>query len=174
MTKNTVIHCLMRNSGPEFLGGIAYFGLCCFSVPYILPVRRSTFHFLPQLSNNMFVPFISKRSENKLYRRKGGGGKGGGSSSGGAKSSGSSSGSSGSKSSGAGTARSSSISSGGTTKAATSYGSGGGKAVAIPSGQLFAGRSSGGGTRSEVVGTRFVDSSRHFALMLIFVFQAVR
>lgn len=40
---------------------------------------------------------------------------------------------------------------------ATSYGSGGGKPLIIPSGQLFAGRSAGGASRSQVYGTRFVD-----------------
>ncbi|KAF8912054.1 hypothetical protein CPB84DRAFT_1761155 [Gymnopilus junonius] len=108
----------------------------------------------------MFVPFISKRSEQKLYRRKGGGGggKGGGSSGGGSSSGGKSSGSSGStgKSSGSGSSgvsKSSPISSAGTTKSATTYGSGGGKTVTIPSGQIFAGRQSGGGTRPQVFGT---------------------
>ncbi|KDR73593.1 hypothetical protein GALMADRAFT_280747 [Galerina marginata CBS 339.88] len=94
----------------------------------------------------MFVPFISKRSDPKLYRRKGGGGKGGGSSGGGK------GGSSGGTGGGSGTARSSPISSSGSSKSATSYGSGGGKATTIPSGQLFAGRESGGGTRSQVFG----------------------
>lgn len=41
---------------------------------------------------------------------------------------------------------------------ATSYGSGGGKAVAIPSGQLFAGRQAGGGTRDQVTGTSVYGS----------------
>ncbi|KAG6865502.1 hypothetical protein C0991_002101, partial [Blastosporella zonata] len=93
----------------------------------------------------MFIPFISTRTgknAKKLYRRKGGG-KGG--SSGGAK--GSSSG--GGKSAGTST----SITSGGTTKSATSFGAGGGKSITISAGQLFAGRTSGGGTRAEVFGT---------------------
>ncbi|KIM48790.1 hypothetical protein M413DRAFT_86133 [Hebeloma cylindrosporum] len=101
----------------------------------------------------MFVPFFSKRS---LARRKGGGGggRGGGGSSGGG---GGGKGSGGSGSGGGGAAgRSSPISSSGSSKSATSYGSGGGKASTIPSGQLFAGRTSGGGTRSEVYGNRFV------------------
>ncbi|KAF9484644.1 hypothetical protein BDN70DRAFT_989357 [Pholiota conissans] len=100
----------------------------------------------------MFVPFFTKRSEDNkpLYRRKGGGGKGGGSS-GGAKSSGGGGG-------GGGSARSSSISSGGGSKSATSYGGGGGRAITIPSGQPFAGRSAGGGTRSQVAGTQTYGS----------------
>ncbi|TFK39216.1 hypothetical protein BDQ12DRAFT_650289 [Crucibulum laeve] len=95
----------------------------------------------------MYFPFISERStKRQLYRRKGGGGKGGGSSGGGK-----SSGSSGTS----GTAgRSSSVSSGGTSRSATSYGAGGGKQVAIPAGQPFAGRLSGGGTRDQVYGNQ--------------------
>jgi hypothetical protein len=42
-------------------------------------------------------------------------------------------------------------------KVATSYGSGGGKPITIPRGQLFAGRTAGGGTRSEVYGNRYGD-----------------
>ncbi|EIW78171.1 hypothetical protein CONPUDRAFT_107924 [Coniophora puteana RWD-64-598 SS2] len=38
------------------------------------------------------------------------------------------------------------------------YGNGGGKAVSIPSGQMFSGRSAGGGTRAQVVGTRSYGS----------------
>ncbi|KAH8110027.1 hypothetical protein DFH11DRAFT_1805979 [Phellopilus nigrolimitatus] len=103
----------------------------------------------------------------KLYRRKGGGGggghgggEGGGghSDEGGEGSSGGSSGSGGA-SSGARTPVSigSGSSSGGKTSA-ISYGSGGGKAAKIPSGQLFAGRSQGGGTRGEVFGSRTYGS----------------
>jgi hypothetical protein len=111
----------------------------------------------------MFVPFFTKRSaDKKLFRRKGGGGKGGGSSGGGKSSEGGGGGSSSGGSSG--TARSSSISSAGTSKAATSYGGGGGRAITIPSGQLFAGRSAGGGTRSEVTGTQYVIQRRSLKL----------
>ena len=39
---------------------------------------------------------------------------------------------------------------------ATAYGSGGGKAITIPSGSLFAGRTAGGGERSQVFGSRWV------------------
>ncbi|KAF9461734.1 hypothetical protein BDZ94DRAFT_1263216 [Collybia nuda] len=97
----------------------------------------------------MFVPFISKPSKarlRKLYRRKGGGGgKGGGSSS-----------SSGGVSAGGGggTARSSPITSGGTTRSASTSGAGGGTPAAIPAGQPFAGRISGGGTRGQVYGNQ--------------------
>ncbi|KAK0194760.1 hypothetical protein F5146DRAFT_1022581 [Armillaria mellea] len=89
----------------------------------------------------MYVPFISQRS-----------GKGGSS---GGKSS-SSSGSSGSSSSGSTCTQS--ISSSGSSKQATLYGKGGDELIphitTIPSGQLFAGRSQGGGTRDQVMGTR--------------------
>ncbi|KAK0475410.1 hypothetical protein IW261DRAFT_1422244 [Armillaria novae-zelandiae] len=96
----------------------------------------------------MYVPFISQRAR-KVFRRKGGG-KGG--SSGGGKSSGSS----GSTSSGS--TRSQSVSSSGSSKQATSYGNGGGLVSTIPSGQLFAGRQQGGGTRDQVMGTRTYGS----------------
>lgn len=96
----------------------------------------------------MYVPFFSEPSKDRLrrlYRRKGGGGggKGGG---GGAKG-----GSAGGGSSGGG--RSSPINSGGSSRPATAYGPGGGRATTIPGGQFFAGRTSGGGTRSQVFGT---------------------
>lgn len=110
----------------------------------------------------MFVPFISKRSESTLFRRKGGGGGGKGGGGGGGKSSGSGSGGR-----GGGTARSSPISSGGSSKSATSYGNGGGRSSSIPSGQLFAGREAGGGTRNEVVGTRYVYFCFYFSPALI-------
>ncbi|KAF8197478.1 hypothetical protein BJ912DRAFT_1055883 [Pholiota molesta] len=99
----------------------------------------------------MFVPFFTKRSatiscseekevgQGRWVKWRGKSSEGGGGSSSGGSS---------------GTARSSSISSAGTSKAATSYGGGGGRAITIPSGQLFAGRSAGGGTRSEVTGTQ--------------------
>ncbi|KAH9483897.1 hypothetical protein JR316_0003375 [Psilocybe cubensis] len=93
----------------------------------------------------MLVPFLSKRSDQQLHRRKGGG-KSGGSGGGGR---------SGGSGSGRGSSRSSPINVGsGTTKPATSYGFGGGKATTIPSGQLFAGRSAGGGNRDQVFGNR--------------------
>ncbi|KAG5652591.1 hypothetical protein H0H81_004422 [Sphagnurus paluster] len=106
----------------------------------------------------MFVPFISVPSNErlkKLYRRKGGGGggRGGGGGGGGGGKSGST-GSSGISGSSAGGGRSTPISSGGTSRSATPYGAGGGKAAPIPAGQPFAGRESGGGTRSQVYGTQ--------------------
>ncbi|KAK0467144.1 uncharacterized protein EV420DRAFT_1507461 [Desarmillaria tabescens] len=122
----------------------------------------------------MFVPFITAR----MQRRAGGGG-GGGSTGGGSKggsgstsksgsgtgsssSSGGSKGSSGGSSSGSNGGSSngkvSSVSAGGTSKAASSYSRGGGSISTIPSGQLFAGRSIGGGTRDQVFGTRTYGS----------------
>ncbi|KAK0462337.1 uncharacterized protein EV420DRAFT_1265734 [Desarmillaria tabescens] len=52
-----------------------------------------------------------------------------------------------------GSTRTQSISSSGSSKQATSYGRGGGAVSTIPSGQLFAGRTQGGGTRDQVMGT---------------------
>lgn len=49
---------------------------------------------------------------------------------------------------------SSSVTIAGSSRSATSYGSGGGKASTIPSGQIFAGRIEGGGTRDQVFGSR--------------------
>lgn len=89
----------------------------------------------------------------ELYPRKGA--KGGGSS--GGKGGGSSSGSKGGSSSGATKNVPVSGSTGGRS-VAQAYGSGGGKVSTIPSGQLFAGRSLGGGTRSQVFGTRTYGS----------------
>jgi hypothetical protein len=43
----------------------------------------------------------------------------------------------------------------GTTSIARSYGSGSTKVATIPSGQLYSGRLSGGGTRSSIFGSRF-------------------
>ncbi|KAI5119151.1 hypothetical protein M0805_005230 [Coniferiporia weirii] len=99
----------------------------------------------------MYIPFISSKRP-KLFRRKGGGGGGGHGGSGG----GTSGGSVGSTGSSGGTRSPVSIGSGSTTDgktSATSYGAGGGKVAAIPSGQLFAGRTQGGGTREQVFGT---------------------
>jgi len=75
---------------------------------------------------------------------------------------------SGSGGSASGAHRSSSISSSGSSKSATSYGGGGGKSMTIPSGQLFAGRTFGGGTRSEVYGNRFVVNRKCSSSLLIF------
>ncbi|KAG7442542.1 uncharacterized protein BT62DRAFT_982442 [Guyanagaster necrorhizus] len=98
----------------------------------------------------MYVPFISQPPR-KIYRRKGGGKN---SSSRGTRKTSTSS--SGSRSSGS--TRTQSISTSGTSKQATSYGKGGGAVSTIPSGQLFAGRTQGGGTRDQVVGTRTYGS----------------
>ncbi|KAJ4463581.1 hypothetical protein C8J55DRAFT_539019 [Lentinula edodes] len=94
----------------------------------------------------MRFPFITRRAEesqdsHRRYRRKGGGGKGSGK--------GASGGSTGSSSRGS----SSSVTIAGSSRSATSYGSGGGKASTIPSGQIFAGRTEGGGTRDQVFGS---------------------
>lgn len=114
----------------------------------------------------MFVPFITSRNSQPLYRRKGGGGKGGSKGGSSGSDSGGSSGSSGSKGGSSGTTSSAgkgsvnkpvSGSTGGTSRTSSAYGSGGGSPVTIPSGQLFAGRTSGGGTRSQVFGTRQVS-----------------
>ncbi|KAN0084069.1 hypothetical protein V8E55_007573 [Tylopilus felleus] len=127
----------------------------------------------------MFIPFLTSRSKsNRLDRRKGGGGggKGGDSSTGksGGSSTSSSKGGSGSTSSSGKTSggkSTSSSSTSGKTKtvplttstasgktSAVSYGSGGGRAIIIPAGHPFSGRSAGGGTRSQVFGTRTYGS----------------
>lgn len=112
----------------------------------------------------MFVPLVTPISQ-RLYRRKGGGGggKGGGGDGGGDDGGGSSSGSSGSGSTSgrsSGTPESvpltGSAATGGKTSA-VAYGSGGFPEQTIPQGQFFAGRSQGGGVRSEVFGTRYVQ-----------------
>ncbi|EGO04088.1 hypothetical protein SERLA73DRAFT_175836 [Serpula lacrymans var. lacrymans S7.3] len=116
----------------------------------------------------MYVPFITPKLQT-LARRKGGGGGGrggGGSSSSGGESGGTSSGSGSKGSSGGSTGgtagRTSSVPLSGSSasgkSSATSYGAGGGKSITIPSGQLFSGRTAGGGTRQQVVGTRTYGS----------------
>ena len=121
--------------------------------------------------STMFIPFVTSRPKSKrIERRKGGGGGGkssGSSSTGGSGSSTSSSKSgSGTTSSGSGTSTSGSgktttvplsTSTAGGKSSASAYGSGGGSTIVIPSGQLFAGRSAGGGSRSQVLGTRWVS-----------------
>ncbi|THU99592.1 hypothetical protein K435DRAFT_964395 [Dendrothele bispora CBS 962.96] len=110
----------------------------------------------------MFIPFISDHSSQILGKRKGGGG--GGRSGGGKSSSGgsgrSSSSSSSSRSSGGGRGSrsrpSSSTISGGRTS--RPYNNGGGKPTVVPAGQPFAGRSVGGGTRSQIYGSRTYGS----------------
>ncbi|KAF7425990.1 hypothetical protein PC9H_008352 [Pleurotus ostreatus] len=107
----------------------------------------------------MFVPFFTKRaSKRELERRKGGGGRGGGSSAGGSRGGSSSSSSGGSSRSsgsvgGGSSGRSSTVSTGSGTRGVSSAGNGGGRVASIPAGQPFAGRSVGGGTRQQVVGS---------------------
>ncbi|KAI0782049.1 hypothetical protein C8Q75DRAFT_728114 [Abortiporus biennis] len=106
----------------------------------------------------MYVPIASELGQ-RLYRRKGGG-KGGGGAKGGGGTSGSK-GSSGSSSSSGGVGSSVPVSGslgGSKSKTATAYGSGGGRTSQIPAGQLFAGRTQGGGTRTEVYGSRAYGS----------------
>ncbi|KAF9232574.1 hypothetical protein BU15DRAFT_67329 [Melanogaster broomeanus] len=98
----------------------------------------------------MFVPILTPKLQS-IERRKGGGG-GGKTSTGGSGTT-----SSGGKSTSSGgkvtsVPLSGSMSTGKST--ATAYGSGGGSPITIPSGQLFAGRTAGGGTRGQVFGTR--------------------
>jgi len=108
----------------------------------------------------MFIPVISVRADKKkkrLERRKGGGGGGRGGGGFGSSRGGGSKGSKGSSSGGGSGGRTSSVSIGGSTKSAGS-GQGGGKPITIPSGQLFAGRSAGGGTRGQVYGAQYYGS----------------
>ncbi|KAF6763879.1 hypothetical protein DFP72DRAFT_873661, partial [Ephemerocybe angulata] len=103
----------------------------------------------------VFVPLISSPSieRQKLWRRKGGGGggKGGGGGGGGGKSGGSGGSSGGGRSAGT-------ISSGGTSRGASTSGAGTRSVSNIPSGSLFAGRTVGGGTRTDVYGSRAYGS----------------
>ncbi|KAJ7761500.1 hypothetical protein DFH07DRAFT_815202 [Mycena maculata] len=94
----------------------------------------------------MFVPFLTRRLEKRRGKSGGDGGEGGGGK-GGTSEGGSDT-----------TSRTDPITTSGTSKSATSYGSGGGKPVTIPAGQLFAGRSAGGGIRAQVFGTRTFGS----------------
>ena len=107
----------------------------------------------------MYVPFATPLGQ-RLYPRKGGGGKG---SSG--KGSTSKSGTSSTKGSTKGSTSKPSSSKksplsitgstgGGKAKKASPFGRGGGKVSTIPSGQPFAGRTQGGGTRDQVFGSR--------------------
>lgn len=102
----------------------------------------------------MFIPLLESLSR-RLERRKGGGGsaKGG---SGSEKSGSSSEGSSGEDESGStcGGKEDPIPLSVGEKTSASAYGYGGGKSIIIPAGQLFAGRSAGGGTRDQIYGTR--------------------
>ncbi|GJJ08060.1 hypothetical protein Clacol_002267 [Clathrus columnatus] len=101
-------------------------------------------------------------SSQRLEKRKGGGGHGSSGKSSGSKSSGSSSGSKGSSSKGSSSGSSSSrplgpsvpIKSSGRTSNVQSYANGVPVASPIPAGQIFAGRLIGGGTRTNIFGTR--------------------
>ncbi|KAJ7583860.1 hypothetical protein C8J56DRAFT_748768, partial [Mycena floridula] len=102
----------------------------------------------------MFVPFLTKRVESKLSRRKGGGGGGGG----GGHGSSAAHAEGGESSSGPGAGRGSSIGTSAGGKSATPFSNGGGKVTTIPSGSLFAGREAGGGTRAQVYGNSMYGS----------------
>ncbi|THH17097.1 hypothetical protein EW146_g3657 [Bondarzewia mesenterica] len=108
--------------------------------------------------SSLFSQTSTPSSKKRLGKRKGGGGHGssGGKSGGGGKSgstsSGSSKGSSGSSKGGSGSSVSVSSLPGGKSSATVS-GNGGGKQINIASGQPFAGRTAGGGTRGQVYGT---------------------
>lgn len=106
----------------------------------------------------MFIP-LSESLSRRLERRKGGGGsaKGG---SGSEKSGSSSEGSSGEDESGStcGGEEDPIPLSMGEKTSASAYGYGGGQSIIIPAGQLFAGRSAGGGTRDQIYGTRTYGS----------------
>ncbi|KAL4079789.1 hypothetical protein J3A83DRAFT_4212468 [Scleroderma citrinum] len=111
----------------------------------------------------MYIPILSEsRTRRRLERRKGGGG--GKSSGGGSKGSSSKGGNGGASKSGSssGEKQSKVPLSGGSSylgkSSATAYGYGGGKPIIIPAGQPFAGRSSGGGMRDQIYGTRTYGS----------------
>lgn len=122
----------------------------------------------------MLLPSFGSRALKRLEKRKGGGGggRGGGGSSGGRQPSSGSSPSpkgGGSSPKGGGTGSTGSSGGGGRqpasvpvsglpkgSKGSSSYGQGGGRPVTIPAGTVFAGRTSGGGTRDQVFGSRYV------------------
>ncbi|KAL4079790.1 hypothetical protein J3A83DRAFT_1156224 [Scleroderma citrinum] len=117
----------------------------------------------------MYIPFISAKRRRFERRKGGGGGKSSSGSSGGKSSSGSSGGSGGKSSGGSSPSKGSSSgvkpypvpvkgSSASGKSSASVYGYGGGKSIIIPSGQLFAGRSAGGGTRDQIFGSRTYGS----------------
>ena len=129
----------------------------------------------------MYVPFITP-SDQKIYPRKGGGGRGrwggggsGGSKGGGGRWSGNKGGSGGIRwpigKGGANNSKGRSISlpktSWWTSRTASPYSVGGGRAKTIPHGQPFAGRYSGGGTRDQVYGSQYVNSSFPSHIILI-------
>lgn len=88
-----------------------------------------------------------------LRKRKGGGG-GGGGRGGGSSHNSSSGGGKGKGTTNGGSTTNPKPMSAGSSHSATPYGPGGGKPSIIPAGQLFAGRSVGGGTRTQVFGKR--------------------
>ncbi|KAI0063857.1 hypothetical protein BV25DRAFT_368207 [Artomyces pyxidatus] len=98
---------------------------------------------------------VTRRDLPEIVRRKGGGkGRGGGSGS-------KSSGSGGSKGKGSPSKPSKPVSIPGLPSgrhSATAYGGGGGKITVIPSGQFFAGRHVGGGTRNQIYGNSYYGS----------------
>ena len=99
----------------------------------------------------MFVPFISKSSPSRLFRRKGGGGKGSSGKSIGSKSVSPIKGTTiGTTSPG----KTGSISSSSVTRKTTTYGNTIVAPRAIPAGQPYAGRIEGGAGRSQIFGTR--------------------
>lgn len=105
----------------------------------------------------MRIPLITSPRYQDVGRRKGGGGGGkGGGSSGGGKGGGAKGGSSGSGGKTSKVPITGSSASGKNT--ATAYGYGGGKPQTIPTGQLFAGRTAGGATRTQMYGTRMYGS----------------
>jgi len=102
----------------------------------------------------MFIPFIS---EPRLFRRKGGGGGGRGGGGGGRSSGGggkSSSGGGGKSSNSKGQSRTGGITTGSSTQRTSTYSRGFSSPAVIPTGQLFAGRIAGGGSRSQIFGTK--------------------
>ncbi|KDR70411.1 hypothetical protein GALMADRAFT_76106 [Galerina marginata CBS 339.88] len=105
----------------------------------------------------MFVPFFSSATSQNLHRRKGGG-KGASGSSKSSSSSKSSKSSSSSSKSKTKTITTSSRSGSTTFRSSTYSNSRAVTPAAIPAGQLFAGRLSGGGTRSQIFGTRTYGS----------------
>lgn len=105
----------------------------------------------------MRIPLITSPRYQDIARRKGGGGGGkGGSTSG--KGSGAKGGSSGSTSAGKTSNVPISGSSASGKSIAIAYGNGGGTPKTISTGQFFAGRSAGGGTRAQMYGTRAYGS----------------
>lgn len=108
----------------------------------------------------MFIPGLTPRSPKKgVYPRRGGGGGGKGGGGGGSSSKGGSGSSGGSSSGSAGKQGTVPVSGAtGGRSSAVAYGGGGGKAITLPAGQPFAGRTAGGATRAQVYGSACVYS----------------